>query len=79
MNPFRYILSHPEEVLQLTGEHLFLVVVSTLVAAAIGIPLGIVLTRRPGWSRWVLGIACNRAVGWPGRLSPENLAAVPAS
>ena len=57
MNPFRYIVSHPEEVIQLTGEHLFLVVVSTLVAAAIGIPLGIVLTRRPGWSRWVLGIA----------------------
>ena len=57
MNPFRYILSHPEEVLQLTGEHLFLVVVSTLIAAAIGIPLGIFLTRRPGWSRWVLGLA----------------------
>jgi osmoprotectant transport system permease protein len=57
MNPFRYIVSHPEEVLQLTGEHLFLVVVSTLVAAVIGIPLGIFLTRRPGWSRWVLGVA----------------------
>jgi osmoprotectant transport system permease protein len=57
MNPFRYIVSHPEEVLQLTGEHLFLVVVSTLVAAVIGIPLGILLTRRPGWSRWVLGVA----------------------
>ena len=28
--------------------------------------------------RWVRRIACNRAVGWPARLSPENLAAVPA-
>jgi osmoprotectant transport system permease protein len=57
VNPFRYILSHPEEVLQLTGEHLFLVMISTFVAAVIGIPLGILLSRRPGLSRWVLGTA----------------------
>ena len=28
-------------------------------------------------ARWVLRIACNRAVGWPARLSPENLVVVP--
>jgi osmoprotectant transport system permease protein len=57
MNLLNYILSHPGEVLQLTGEHLYLVVVSTIVAAALGIPAGIFLTRRPKWSRWVLGAA----------------------
>ncbi len=57
MNLLNYILSHPGEVLQLTGEHLYLVLVSTIVAAALGVPAGIFLTRRPKWSRWVLGAA----------------------
>ncbi|HEX9285615.1 MAG TPA: ABC transporter permease [Nitrospirales bacterium] len=57
MNVLNYILSHPGEVLQLTGEHLYLVLVSTIVAAALGVPAGIFLTRRPKWSRWVLGAA----------------------
>ena len=52
-----YILSHPAEVLQFTLQHLILVVISTGIAAVIGIPLGIFLTRRPAWSRWVLGAA----------------------
>jgi len=57
MNLLNYILSHPGEVLQLTGGHLYLVLVSTIVAAALGVPAGIFLTRRPKWSRWVLGAA----------------------
>jgi len=57
MNLSNYILSHPGEVLQFTGEHLYLVVVSTIVAAALGVPAGIFLTRHPKWSRWVLGVA----------------------
>ena len=57
MNLLNYILSHPGEVLQLTGEHLYLVLVSTIVAADLGVPAGIFLTRRPKWSRWVLGAA----------------------
>src|SRR5213083_3207375 len=57
MNLLNYILSHPGEVLQLTGEHLYLVLVSTIVAAALGVPAVIFLTRRPKWSRWVLGAA----------------------
>jgi osmoprotectant transport system permease protein len=40
-----------------TGEHLFLVGVSILIAALIGIPAGILVTRRPGLERWVLGLA----------------------
>lgn len=42
------------EILNLTLEHLFLVVVATAAAAAVGIPIGIVLTRRPALSKPVL-------------------------
>jgi len=45
------------EILAETGTHLVLVGVSVGVATAIGVPLGIVLTRRPAWSRLVLGMA----------------------
>lgn len=45
------------EVLGLVGQHLFLVAVSTSVAIAIGVPLGILLTRRPAWRGPVLGLA----------------------
>ena len=45
------------ELLTLTLEHLFLVAVSTGVAIAIGVPLGILLTRRPALSKPVLGFA----------------------
>ena len=39
----------------LTGEHLWLVSISTLIAVAIGVPLGILLTRRPRMKVFVLG------------------------
>src|SRR5271167_1308527 len=39
----------------LTGEHLWLVGISVLLAIAIGVPLGILLTRRPRWKALVLG------------------------
>ena len=45
------------EIVDLTFEHLALVVVSILIAAAIGVPLGVVLTRRPPLRGWVLGFA----------------------
>jgi|SRR5215469_7280816 len=45
------------EILDLTFEHLALVAVSILIAAAIGVPLGVVLTRRPPLRGWVLGFA----------------------
>ena len=40
-----------------TGHHLVLVVVSVGVASAIGVPVGIALTRWPAWKRLVLGSA----------------------
>jgi osmoprotectant transport system permease protein len=46
-----------EEILHETGRHVMLVGVSIGIATAIGVPLGVVLTRRPGWSRGVLGLA----------------------
>ncbi|MBM3817833.1 MAG: ABC transporter permease subunit [Acidimicrobiia bacterium] len=39
--------SHASELLTLLGQHLALVLVSTLVAAAAGIPIGVVAARRP--------------------------------
>jgi osmoprotectant transport system permease protein len=45
------------ELLGLTLEHLLLVLVSTGIAILIGVPLGILLTRKPGLSKPVLGFA----------------------
>jgi osmoprotectant transport system permease protein len=46
-----------QDILDLTSEHLVLVLTSMGIAIAIGVPLGILLTRRAGWRRPVLGIA----------------------
>jgi osmoprotectant transport system permease protein len=45
------------ELLGLTFEHLVLVLVSTGIAILIGVPLGILLTRKPALSKPVLGFA----------------------
>ncbi len=45
------------ELLDLSLEHLQLVAVAMLIAAAIAIPAAIQLTRRAAWRRWVLGFA----------------------
>ena len=45
------------EIVTETGRHLLLVAVSVGLATLIGVPLGILLTRRPAWQRWVLGAA----------------------
>jgi osmoprotectant transport system permease protein len=45
------------EILAETGRHLLLVAVSVGLATLVGVPLGIVLTRRPSWQRWVVGAA----------------------
>src|ERR687885_523408 len=57
MNAFDFMLSNWRGILELTGEHLLLVAVSTLAAVAVGIPTGLLLTRRPRWKRPVLGVA----------------------
>jgi osmoprotectant transport system permease protein len=52
-----YFFSRRAEIAALTGQHLLLVAISTLLAIAIGLPLGIALTRRPRLARPVLGFA----------------------
>jgi osmoprotectant transport system permease protein len=52
-----FVLRNQREVLELILEHLFLVFISTGIAVLIGVPLGILLTRRPGLSKPVLGFA----------------------
>jgi osmoprotectant transport system permease protein len=44
------------QIVQATYEHLVLVLLSVGVATAIGVPLGVWLTRRPGAQRLVLGV-----------------------
>jgi osmoprotectant transport system permease protein len=55
MNVFQFIAQNHTEVLELTGEHLWLVGASIVLAVLIGIPLGILITRWPVLKRPVLG------------------------
>ncbi len=55
MNVFQFISQNHAEVLELTLEHLWMVAASTVLAVLIGIPLGILITRKPGWDKPVLG------------------------
>ena len=55
MNFFQFLARHRLEVATLTWEHLWLVGISMLLAVAIGVPLGILLTRKPGWKALILG------------------------
>jgi osmoprotectant transport system permease protein len=57
MNVFHFLAQNHVEVAELTLEHLWLVVVSTVLASVIGIPLGILITRRPSLNKPVLGTA----------------------
>lgn len=57
MNLFAFYGQHAREALQLVGQHLYLVAISTGVAMLIGLPLGVLLTRRSAWRGPVLGLA----------------------
>jgi len=57
VNLLEFLLHHRQEVFELTLEHLFLVAVSTGIAILIGVPLGILLTRKPSLSKPILGFA----------------------
>jgi osmoprotectant transport system permease protein len=48
---------NPSEILTLTGEHLELVAIAILVAAGVGLPAAVALTRRAAARRWALGFA----------------------
>jgi osmoprotectant transport system permease protein len=57
MDLIRFFIRNRDEVIALTLQHLFLVAVATGAAAVVGIPIGIVLTRRPRLSKAVLAVA----------------------
>ncbi|HEV8724920.1 MAG TPA: glycine betaine ABC transporter substrate-binding protein [Candidatus Binatia bacterium] len=57
MTLLEFFSHNSSELGALIFEHLFLVVVSTGVAILIGVPLGILLTRKPALSKPVLGFA----------------------
>ena len=57
MNLLRFYGDHAREAFGLLGQHLYLVGASTLLAILIGLPLGVLLTRRPAWRGPVLGLA----------------------
>jgi osmoprotectant transport system permease protein len=53
----RFLAERRAELLALTGQHVVLVLVSTGIAAAVGLPLGIAMARRPRLARPILGVA----------------------
>ena len=50
-----FLFTHKREVAILSGEHLWLVGISMLLAVAVGVPLGILLTRQPKLKVLILG------------------------
>jgi osmoprotectant transport system permease protein len=56
MNNF-FLIKYAPEILQRTGEHLFLVTISIAIATLVGIPLGILITRKNSLRQPILGIA----------------------
>ncbi|NJL10977.1 MAG: ABC transporter permease [Calothrix sp. SM1_7_51] len=56
MNDF-FLIKYGPEIIQRTGEHLFLVIISIGIATIIGIPLGLLITRNKNLRKPVLGIA----------------------
>ena len=52
-----FIASHRDEFVARLGEHVILVLASTAIAAAIGIPLGIIASRRPLVARPIVAVA----------------------
>jgi len=52
-----FFIKHWDEILQATLEHVWLVGVAMALAIAIGVPLGILITRRPWLSKPILGSA----------------------
>jgi osmoprotectant transport system permease protein len=52
-----FFTRYADEILQRTGQHLVLVLASTAIAVLIGIPLGILITRKPKFGRPILGFA----------------------
>ncbi len=57
MNTTSFLAEHGSEILQATLEHIWLVVATMALAIAIGVPLGILVARRPWLSKPILSAA----------------------
>ena len=57
MNFWHFVAQNKLEIADLTLEHLWMVLLSTLFAVAVGIPLGILITRRPALHKPVIATA----------------------
>lgn len=57
MSLLEFFIRNRNEVLQLTFEHLMLVLIATGAATVAGIPIGVLLTRKPSLARPVLAVA----------------------
>jgi osmoprotectant transport system permease protein len=57
MNFWNFVVQNRMEIADLTLEHLWMVGVATLLAIAVGIPLGILITRRPALRKPVIAMA----------------------
>jgi osmoprotectant transport system permease protein len=55
MSLSEFFLRHKQEIFQATAEHVWLVGVTMLIAVGIGVPLGVLVTRRPWLSKPILG------------------------
>lgn len=55
MTLWHFLSQNRVEVLELTLQHLWLVAASIFFAVLVGIPLGILVARRPAWNKPVLG------------------------
>ncbi len=52
-----FLRAHGWEIGRLTFEHLWLTLSAMILAAGIGLPVGVLLARRPKWARPVIGFA----------------------
>ncbi len=57
MKVLQFMWLDRQEILQLSGEHILLVVISIAIAILVGVPLGVFMTRKPAFSRPILAVA----------------------
>jgi osmoprotectant transport system permease protein len=57
MNFWSFVSQNRFEIASLTAEHLWMVGIATLLAIALGVPLGILITRRPALRKPVIALA----------------------
>jgi osmoprotectant transport system permease protein len=57
MSTFQFIWDNRQQVLSLTGEHIWIVAIALIIATSIGVPLGIVITRNEELAKRVIKAA----------------------